>query len=57
MMERFYTNIDIENTADFEYIHNQHEGPVSNMKYGFKHHMTDNGCELIAIYNALKLKK
>jgi len=29
---------------------------VSNMEYGFKYYMKRNGCELIGIYNALKLK-
>ena len=55
IMQRFYSNIAIENTANFGYINDQHQTPVSNMKYGFKYTMGHNGCELIAIYNALKL--
>ena len=50
IMQRFYSNI-----ANFGYINDQHQIPVSNMKYGFKYTMGHNGCELIAIYNALKL--
>ncbi len=57
MLSRYYYNIDIENTANFDYIYDQHEGPGSDMKYGIEYTMYHNGCELIAIYNALKLKK
>ena len=56
MLSRYDYNIDIENTANFDYIYDQHEGPGSDMKYGIEYTMYHNGCELIAIYNALKLK-
>ena len=37
------------------YIYNQHIGPVSKLRFGlFK--MSYNGCEIISVYNALKLK-
>ena len=56
IIQRFYSNTAIENAANFDYINNQNEAPVSNIKYGYKYTMEHNGCELIAIYNALKLK-
>ena len=51
--ERCYRNIEIENSKKFGYITNQSEVPL---EYGNKYMMEKNGCELIAIYNALKLK-
>ncbi len=56
VLERFNYNNAIESSFDFEYIESQHQSPVSGMKYGYKYTMEHNGCELIAIYNALKLK-
>lgn len=57
VLQRFDYNIDIENSSEFGYINDQHQVPVSNMKYGTSYTMAHNGCELIAIYNTLKLKK
>ncbi|WP_305133676.1 hypothetical protein, partial [uncultured Clostridium sp.] len=56
VLDRFNYNNAIESSFDFEYIESQHQSPVSGMKYGYKYTMEHNGCELIAIYNALKLK-
>ena len=36
-----------------DYVYGQANGPVSNMNYGFRK-MWYNGCEIIAVYNALK---
>ncbi len=36
-----------------DYVYGQGYGPVSNMNYGFRK-MWYNGCEIIAVYNALK---
>lgn len=56
ILYRFYKNIDIESASNLGYINNQSQAPVSDMRYGTKYTMSHNGCELIAVYNALKLK-
>ena len=57
IMERFYYNDDIEKNSNLGYINEQNNPPVNGMKYGHEYTMDYNGCELIAIYNALKLTR
>lgn len=52
--ERYEFNCGLERSFS-GLIHNQHTKPQSRMKYGKKYTLAYNGCEVVAIYNALDL--
>ena len=53
MLERINYRHNMKIALPDDYINGQAKGPVSKMKYGF-YNMGWNGCEMIAIYNAMR---
>lgn len=54
LKERYDFNRSLEREV-FGLIDNQNKTPVAEMKYGKKYTLAYNGCEVIAVYNALNI--
>ena len=54
LKERYDFNCSLERKV-FGLIYNQNKMPVAKMKYGKKYTLAYNGCEVIAVYNALNI--